>query len=197
MVLPSPEGIHLLVIMGGPMNVYDDAVFPWLGLEKAFITSFLRTKKPVLGICLGAQLLALCAGASVGRATHLEIGWFPVEPTPAAAAFPWLQALLASRPVLFHWHGDRLDIPAGASNLVTTKANDNQAFALDGGRVIGLQFHPEATPGLVEQMVAEGREELQESSFVQTADAIAANAAYREAGVVMRGVLNHLSGLVQ
>ncbi|HEY4335585.1 MAG TPA: type 1 glutamine amidotransferase [Puia sp.] len=197
MVLPEAEAIHLLVIMGGPMNVYDDAVFPWLGEEKAFITDFLRSKKPVLGICLGAQLLALCAGAFVGRAANLEIGWFPVEPTPAAAAFPWLQALLASRPVVFHWHGDRFDIPAGASNLVSTKANDNQAFALEGGRVIGLQFHPEVTPGLVELMVAEGREELQETAFVQSADAIAASAAYREAGVVMRGVLNHLSGLVQ
>lgn len=197
MILPDAETIHLLVIMGGPMNVYDDAVFPWLPAEKAFITTFLRTKKPVLGICLGAQLLALCAGASVGRAAHLEIGWFPLEPTPAATAFPWLQSLLADRPVLFHWHGDRFDIPPGAANLVTTKANDNQAFALEGGRVIGLQFHPEVTPGLVEQMVAEGREELVLSPFVQSADAISANAAYREAGVVMRRVLHHLSGLVQ
>lgn len=197
MNMPVMAGIDLLVIMGGPMNVYEDHLYPWLAAEKAFITEFLRSGKPVLGICLGAQLLALCCGAPVGRAAHLEIGWFPVEATPAAAAYPWLQALLAARPVLFHWHGDRLGIPAGASNLVSTTANDNQAFALEGGRVVGLQFHPEVTPGLLEQMVAEGRDELRAEAFVQSADEIYSAAAYRDAGMVMRGVLDHLRAFVK
>jgi GMP synthase-like glutamine amidotransferase len=196
-VLPDIGDVDLLVIMGGPMNVYEDAIYPWLVVEKTFIGAFLQSGKPVLGICLGAQLLSLCCGASVGRAAHLEIGWFPVEATPAAAAFPWLNTLLATRPVLFHWHGDRMEIPAGASNLVSTKANDNQAFALEGGRIVGLQFHPEVTPGLLEQMVAEGRDELRVNAFVQSADEISSVAAYRDAGAVMRGVLDHLRGLVE
>jgi len=195
--LPAIADVDLLVIMGGPMNVYEDAIYPWLVAEKHFITSFLRSGKPVLGICLGAQLLALCCGAPVGRAAQVEIGWFPVEPTPAAADFPWLNTLLANRPVLFHWHGDRFDIPAGASNLVSTKANDNQAFVLEGGRVVGLQMHPEVTPGLLEQMVAEGRDELTTSAFIQSAEEICAGAAYRDAGMVMRGVLNHLLASVE
>lgn len=196
-ILPDTGDVDLLVIMGGPMNVYEDSKYPWLGPEKAFITDVVRSGKPVLGICLGAQLLALCCGASVGRAAHLEIGWFPVEATPAAAAFPWLNSLLAARPVLFHWHGDRMGIPAGASNLVSTKANDNQAFSLEGGRVVGLQFHPEMTPGLLEQMVAEGRDELKVDSFVQSADAIFSGAGYRDSGKVMRGVLDHLRSFVR
>ncbi|HLZ89445.1 MAG TPA: type 1 glutamine amidotransferase, partial [Puia sp.] len=183
-VLPDVEVVDLLVIMGGPMSVYDDEVHPWLATEKEFIRAFLETEKPVLGICLGAQLLAVCCGARVGRAIHTEIGWFPVSPTPAAAAFPWLDSLLASRPVLFHWHGDRFEIPAGAENLVSTEANDNQAFVLLGGRVVGLQFHPEMTPVLLEQMLAEGRHELRVSDFVQTEDSMITGAEYRDAGGV-------------
>jgi GMP synthase-like glutamine amidotransferase len=194
MELPGVAGIDLLVIMGGPMNVYDDEIYPWLPVEKEFIRAFLATEKLVLGICLGAQLLALCCGAAVGRAAHPEIGWFPVSPTPAAEAFPWLHAVLASEPTLFHWHGDRFDLPVGAENLVTTAANDNQAFVLGGGRVVGLQFHPEVTPVLLEQMVAEGRHELQAAGFVQSAEAIVAGAQYRKSGVVMRGVMDHLVG---
>jgi GMP synthase-like glutamine amidotransferase len=191
--LPAIAGIDLLVIMGGPMNVYDDEIHPWLTAEKEFIRTYLAKEKPVLGICLGAQLLALCCGASVGRAAYPEIGWFTVSTTPAAAAFPWLHSLLAGQPLLFHWHGDRFEIPAGADNLVMTAANDNQAFVLCGGRVVGLQFHPEITPVLLEQMVAEGRHELRANGFVQSAGAIIAGAQYRPAGVIMRGVLDHFA----
>ena len=191
--LPETAAVDLLVNMGGPMSVYDEQIHPWLAAEKEFIRTFLTTGKPVLGICLGAQLLALCCGATVGRAAHPEIGWYPVSPTPAAAVFPWLNALLANRPVLFHWHGERFEIPAGAENLAETDANDNQAFILGEGRIVGLQFHPEMTPVLLEQMVAEGRHELVAGGFVQSADAIGAGAEYRKSGVVMRGVLDHLA----
>lgn len=195
-VLPDIAGVDLLVIMGGPMSVYDDGLFPWLVAEKMFIRRFLTTGKPVLGICLGAQLLALCSGVRVERAPHMEIGWFPVAATPAAAAVPWFCALLARKPVLFHWHGDRFEIPEGAVNLAMTEANDNQAFVLDG-HAVGLQFHPEITPGLLEQMVAEGRHELNGGRFVQPAERIAERALYRESGSVMRGVLGYLEELVK
>ncbi len=195
-VLPDVSHIDLLVIMGGPMNVYDDAVYPWLVAEKQFIKTFLDTGKPVLGICLGAQLLAVCSGGAVGQAQHTEIGWFPVEPTSAAAAVPWLYPLLVKRPVLFHWHGDRFTIPAGAENLVTTEANDNQAFLLNDGRVVGLQFHPEVTPVLLQQMMAEGRHELRAGGFIQSATRIIEEAAYEEAASMMRAVLDHFVGMV-
>jgi len=195
-VLPDLAGVHLLVIMGGPMSVYDDGLFPWLVAEKRFIRDFLATGKPVLGICLGAQLLALCCGVRVERAPHVEIGWFPVAPSPAAAAVPWLCSLLAPKPVLFHWHGDRFEIPGGATNLAMTEANDNQAFVLNEC-VVGLQFHPEITPGLLEQMVAEGRHELTKDRFVQSADRILGHAEYRDGGKVIRGVLSYLESLVK
>ncbi|HEY4108696.1 type 1 glutamine amidotransferase [Puia sp.] len=194
-ILPEMNTIDLLVIMGGPMNVYDDAVFPWLAAEKEFIRAYLQAGKPVLGICLGAQLLALCSGVNVGRARHSEIGWFPAHATRAAEAFPWFHSLFADEPVLFHWHGDRFEIPAGAENLVSTKANDNQAFILADGLVIGLQFHPEITPVLLEQMVAEGRDELGGGGFVQSAETIVGSAEYRDAGMVMHGVLEYLAGV--
>lgn len=196
LVLPDPDAVDLLVIMGGPMSVYDEPLYPWLEAEKDLITSFLREDKPVLGICLGAQLLAVCSGADVGPATNKEVGWFPVYPTPAAAEAPWLYSLLESRPVLFHWHGDRFAIPAGAVNLAATDANDNQAFLLNGGRVVGLQFHPEVTPALLELMVAEGRHELRVGGFIQSANTILNSGSYDAPGVVMRGVLDHLSGFV-
>ena len=191
-VFPEPDAVDLLVIMGGPMSVYDDALYPSLAGEKAFISTFLRTSKPVLGICLGAQLIALCSGVPVGRAAHPEIGWYPVSPTPAAAAFPWLYSLLESRPMLFHWHGDRFGIPPGAVNLASTEANDNQAFVLNDGLVVGLQFHPEMTPELLEQMVAEGRHELQVGGFIQSAVAIMEGAMFGVSRVVMWAVLDHL-----
>ena len=196
MVLPDVEDVDLLVIMGGPMNVYDEDTHPWLAAEKVFIREFLTTDRPVLGICLGAQLLAVCSGASVGSATQLEIGWFAVKPTVAAENFPWLYSLLAVEPILFHWHGDRFAIPAGGENLAITEANDNQAFVLSGGRVVGLQFHPEVTPPLLEQMMAEGRHELRPGSFVQGSDTILTHAEYRKAGMLMRGVMEHLEGMI-
>lgn len=189
--LPDISVVDLLVVMGGPMSVYDDGIFPWLVSEKMFIRDFLATGKPVLGICLGAQLLAVCSGVRVERALHPEIGWFRVSPTPAAVALPWFRSLLARQPVLFHWHGDRFEIPHGAANLAITEANDNQAFVL-GGHAVGLQFHPEMTPALLEQMVAEGRRELNGGRFVQSEEAIIGQAAYRESGSVMRGVLDYL-----
>jgi len=196
-VLPDVHAIDLLVIMGGPMNVYEEDKHPFLVREKDFIHAFLAINRPVLGICLGAQLLAVCCGAKVGGAPHLEIGWFPVRPANAAHGYPWLYSLLASEPVLFHWHGDRFDIPMDDDNMAMTDANDNQAFVLAEGRVIGLQFHPEVTPTLLEQMVAEGRNELLPGGFVQSAEAIVSGAEYRDAGMVMRGVLEHLAGVMR
>jgi GMP synthase-like glutamine amidotransferase len=116
--LPDLSEIDALIVMGGPMSVYDDHLYPWLQEEKAFIEDAIEAGKKVLGICLGAQLAALCLGTFVPTALQKEIGWYPVQPAPEAVKIaPGISALLAEQPVVFHWHGDKFDIPYGVMNL--------------------------------------------------------------------------------
>lgn len=138
---PAPDTFDMLIIMGGPMGAFDDARHPWLGYERAAIRSAVQADKLVLGICLGAQLIAAGLGASVRRNRSPEIGWFPVEPTTEAASGPFADAFLDSLDV-FHWHYDTFDLPDDAVRLAYSEACTHQAFAI-GDRVLALQFHPE------------------------------------------------------
>lgn len=187
---PSPGDVDALIIMGGPMGIYDEAEYPWLAREKAFIRDCLAADKRILGICLGAQLLADCLGARVHPAAHKEIGWFPVKPMPPNArgtTMPsWLPGLFRDNPIAFHWHGDQFDIPPGAADTLRSEANTCQAFQWNA-RVVGLQFHLEITPPLLEQMLRHGAHELVSSPYIQTQDAI-------RAGIAHAGPSNHLMG---
>lgn len=174
------------------MGVYDEKAHPWLKAEKAFISEAIRLNKRIIGICLGAQLLAACSGATVKTASHKEIGWFPVCPAEAAHRLPWFRSLLHSHPVLFHWHGDRFEIPPHAQNLASTEANDNQAFIL-GDRILGLQFHAEVRHKDLEDMVKAGIDELQEGGFIQSASSILQHPPLRQAHQLMRAILDHLA----
>lgn len=139
-----PGDFDMLVIMGGPMNVYEEAEYPWLVEEKRLIAQAVEEGKLVLGVCLGAQLLADALGGPVTRGREPEIGWYPVTLTPEArdvAAF----AAMPERFTPLHWHGDTFAIPPGAVRLASSEACENQAFATHDGRAIGLQFHLEAT----------------------------------------------------
>lgn len=161
--LPDPGDIDLLIIMGGPMSVNDEDKFPWLRLEKKFIRQLITAEKAVLGICLGAQLIASSLGESVYPNRRKEIGWFAVQgitqEDPAIFCFP---------PVfkVFHWHGETFDLPEQAVLLAQSEACENQAFQL-GKRVIGLQFHLETTPQSAEAIVTNCRQEILPSKFVQ------------------------------
>ncbi len=126
------------------MNVYEEAEYPWLAAEKAFIAAAIGAGKPVLGICLGAQLIAAVLGGTVSKGPQPEIGWYPVELTPAGRELP-LFAGFPDRFTALHWHGDTFSIPPGATHVASSAACANQAFAYDGGRVVGLQFHLEET----------------------------------------------------
>jgi GMP synthase-like glutamine amidotransferase len=192
--LPDPASVDLLVVMGGPMGVYDEKDLPWLSTEKTFLAEAMRLDKRILGVCLGAQLLASVAGASVGRAPQKEIGWFEVFPTEAAAGHPWFYALLKDHPVLFHWHGDRFEVPPGASNLAFTEANDNQAFLL-GDRILGLQFHGEIRAGDLAPMVKAGSGELQAGKYIQSPSSMLCHPSLEQAHAFMRGVLTHLASV--
>jgi GMP synthase-like glutamine amidotransferase len=156
---PDPAAFDLLVVMGGPMSVYDDAEYPWLPRERAFIRAAITGGKRVVGICLGAQLIAAALGAEVKRGPHKEIGWYPVELTPAGRRL----ALFADFPTrfpAFHWHGDMFEIPEGALWAASSAACPHQALVLDGGRVVGLQFHLEETAESVSSLVEHAGHEL-------------------------------------
>jgi GMP synthase (glutamine-hydrolysing) len=140
--LRDPAVTDLLIVLGGPIGVYEDDKYPFLRDEIALLTTRLNEGKPTLGICLGAQLIACALGAKVYPSGIKEIGWGPVDLTEAAAATPLRH--LANTAVL-HWHGDTFDLPPGAVHLASTPNCRNQAFCI-GPNILGLQFHPEVNP---------------------------------------------------
>ncbi|MBX7218896.1 MAG: type 1 glutamine amidotransferase [Blastocatellia bacterium] len=164
--LPQVTDFDLLVVLGGPMNVSDEAEFPWLREEKRFIEEAIQAEKKILGICLGSQLLADVLGARVFRNEHKEIGWFPVELTQAAQTAP----LFADFPPVFtpfHWHGDTFDLPSGATHIGQSPACRHQAFTY-GNNVVGLQFHLESTPVAVARMIDHERDDMTPGPYVQS-----------------------------
>lgn len=164
--LPTAGDYDALIIMGGSMGVYDEDRHPWLSAEKAHIRAAIAAGKPVLGICLGAQLVAASLGATVAPHTHKEIGWFPVSLTEAGEQHPLL-ADFKPELTVFHWHGDRFEIPRGAVHLMSSAACDNQAFVF-GERALGLQFHLEMDAAAVQAILDECGHELEPGPWIQS-----------------------------
>ncbi len=150
-------GLAALVVMGGPMGVYETGSFPHLADEMRLIESALRSDVPVLGVCLGSQLLAHVLGARVAPAGFQEIGWHPVMLEPAARADPVLGAC-GPELVVLHWHGDAYDLPRDAVHLARSARTAVQAFRY--GRSLGLLFHAEVDLEQVERMSRAFRDEL-------------------------------------
>lgn len=188
--LPDPKAIDLLVVMGGPMSVNDDDKFPWLTLEKQFVREIIESGKPVLGICLGAQIIANAMGAKVFPNVAKEIGWFPIHAVASSVDsvfhFP-------SSEIVFHWHGETFDLPPGAIRMAQSEGCENQAFQL-GERVIGLQFHLETTPKSAREIVSNCRGELVPSRYVQTEEEIlsAPSSRYKSINYLMSSILSFL-----
>jgi GMP synthase (glutamine-hydrolysing) len=132
---------RLLLVLGGPIGACDDARYPWLAEEAALLKQRIEAGRPTLGICLGAQLIARALGARVYAAQRREIGYGPVELTPAGRGSALRHLDSPATPVL-HWHGDTFDLPERAALLASTEVCANQAFSI-GERILGLQFHPE------------------------------------------------------
>jgi GMP synthase-like glutamine amidotransferase len=170
--LPSVSAFDLLIVMGGPMSANDGHVHAWLDGEKRFIAQALDAGKRVLGICLGAQLIASCAGARIRPNDYKEIGWFPVERTGAAARTAAGQ-VLAEKTLAFHWHGETFDIPDGATHLARSRACENQAFAI-GDRIVGLQYHLETTASSAAALIDHCRHELIEAPYIHSESEIRA-----------------------
>ncbi|MEC3881688.1 type 1 glutamine amidotransferase [Parapedobacter sp. 10938] len=164
--LPELSEIDALIILGGPMNVFDEAHYAWLTVEKQFIKAAIDSGKKILGICLGAQLLANVLGAAVKPAPNKEIGWFPVVATDEAKALSWFSELFAAGPTVFHWHADKFEIPYESINLASSEGNKNQAFAV-GDQILALQFHVETTFADVQTLLENARADVIPGNFVQ------------------------------
>jgi GMP synthase-like glutamine amidotransferase len=191
--LPNVKDIDLLVVMGGPMSVNDEAEHPWLAVEKRFIREAIEEGKAVVGVCLGAQLIANTMGARVYQNKEKEIGWFPIAPASVGTS----QQVFAFPPeaLVFHWHGETSDLPGGAIRLARSAACENQAFQL-GRRVIGLQFHLETTPESARDIVSNCRSELVPSRYIQSeAEILAVPAStYDVINSLMGKVLQFVTG---
>lgn len=135
----DPKSPDLLVVLGGPVGVYQDDLYPFLARERQLVAERLAAGLPTLGICLGAQMLAAALGSRVYPSGTVELGFKPVTLTEAGARGPLKH--VAGVPVL-HWHGDTFDLPAGAELLASTDVCRHQAFAI-GNHTLALQFHPE------------------------------------------------------
>lgn len=155
------QDADLLIVLGGPIGAYDEQIYPFLKDELAVVRQRLDAGKPLLGICLGAQLIARALGAKVYPLGVKEIGFSPVTLTPDGQESEL--AALGETPVL-HWHGDQFDIPTGGVHLASTPIGTNQAFSL-GSNVLGLQFHLEADVSKLEQWLVGHANELSQAGI--------------------------------
>jgi GMP synthase-like glutamine amidotransferase len=191
---PKVSELDWLVVMGGPMNVNDEADHPWLADEKRFIAEAIGSMKAVLGVCLGSQLIASALGARVYANREREIGWFPIEPVPGGADSPFADLFAAPLDV-FHWHGQTFDLPPRATWLARSAACAHQAFSI-GDRVLGLQFHAEFTPETARALAEKCPSDLAPARFVQPADEFLRDETrFARSHSVMDAVLDRLEEL--
>ena len=170
--VPEPgarDDTDLLIVMGGPMGVNEEHLHPWLVAEKRAILGAVESGRCVLGICLGAQLIAAALGARVYRNAEKEIGWHEVRRTGTTASGVSPSTLAAAIPngtVPFHWHSDTFDPPRGAECFLSSEACGNQAFHI-GDRVLGLQFHLETTAQSARALMENCGDDLSPGKYVQ------------------------------
>lgn len=167
---PALDSFDILIVMGGPMGVYDDDTYPWLSAEKELIGGAIAAGKKIMGICLGAQLIACVLGAKVTRNAHREIGWFPLE-MPAEANDHPIANILANCAQVFHWHGDTFELPPQAQLITSSQACAHQAYVIDN-QIYGFQFHLETTEASAAALIKNCAEDLDGSAYVQTAEEI-------------------------
>jgi GMP synthase-like glutamine amidotransferase len=194
--LPRLEDFDWLIVMGGPMSVNNEHEYSWLIREKRFIGGAIEKGKVVLGICLGAQLIADVLGSRIYRSAFKEIGWHPVWKTGKAEQAPILN-LLPREFVAFHWHGETFDLPRGALLAAKSEACPNQAFVIDS-RVFGLQFHLESTPESVRALLDHCSEEVVADRYVQRPEEMLENEkGFSGANQIMEVILDGISRTVR
>jgi GMP synthase-like glutamine amidotransferase len=163
--LPPADSFTGLIVMGGPMGIYDHEEYPWLPAEKKFLREVIDRGTQVLGICLGAQLLADVLGAKVSANPEKEIGWFPVTRSDEVPEL--LSSVLPEELTVFHWHGDTFVLPENAVCLYSSEACANQAFLYEN-QVLGLQFHLETTRESAATLIDNCRSELVPAPWIMS-----------------------------
>lgn len=186
--LPTLPEIDLIIIMGGPMSVHDELECPWLVEEKKFLREAIKAGIPMLGICLGAQLLASALGAEVYKCSQKEIGWFDIAKVPNTG-FQFPDTI-----TVFHWHGETFTLPEGAVQLARSAACEQQAFQY-GKNIIGLQFHLETTQETIVLMVENCHEELVADIFIQPESVVQSVKVenYEKINNLMSCILNYIT----
>ena len=187
------DDYDVLVAMGGPMGVHDGDQYPWLNDELRFIREAINRDKHVLGVCLGAQMIAKALGAEVRKHSCTEIGWFPILFEDAFLDTRPGQELDRQMDVL-HWHGDTFATPPGAMRIASSEACANQGFLYEG-RVLGLQFHLEMGAEEVDVMTEHFKDELVPEKFVQGGEEIKARTA-EHAAPAQQSLFSILDGLL-
>lgn len=143
----SNNECDLLVVLGGPVGVYDHDDYPYLNQEMDIVKKRLKDNKAIIGICLGAQMIAAALGASVYPGDTKEVGWYAIT-VPSHMSNSFMSRLNQSH--VLHWHGDTFDLPEGAERIASSAAYINQGFTM-GNNVLALQFHPEVMPERIEE----------------------------------------------
>ncbi len=153
------EDFDFIISMGGPMNVDETDRYPFLSEERNFLARSIKAGKPVLGVCLGAQMIARALGARVYKGHSKEIGWYPIRFSNQAVNDPVFRSVSSASITVFHWHGDTFELPPGAVRLSSSELYQNQAFRFNNA--YALQFHVEVTSDMVHQWLDLGRQELE------------------------------------
>jgi GMP synthase-like glutamine amidotransferase len=180
---PAPEEFDLLLIMGGDMSVYQEDEYSWLKPEKEFVKKTIEAGKPVLGSCFGAQMIADVLGGKVTENRYKEIGWYTVRSiegkSPREIESSKLPSCMFPEFKGFMWHGDTFEIPAGAIKLFESEACPNQGFIYNG-KVLGLQFHPEADRQWVRKLIKDSGHELVPGKYIQSEKEICGKESFFE-----------------
>ncbi len=194
-VLPDASAVDMLIIMGGPMDVFDFHIHPWMEDEIEWVKDFIASGKPVFGICLGAQIIAAALGEEVYPGPHKEIGWHNLQFFPSLGDYKICKDLPITRKV-FQWHGDTFNIPEGATRIAGSDAFPNQGF-IHGNSVVAMQFHLEVTPESVKELVNNCRGELVEGIHIQSEKEILSEQSYFETNQqVLYQFLDYLCSLL-
>ncbi|MEK9199957.1 type 1 glutamine amidotransferase [Ureibacillus sp. FSL E2-3493] len=185
---PKLEEVDLLIILGGPMGVYDD--IEWLQEEKQFIKAVIQHNRAVLGICLGAQLIAESIGGKVmPNPKGKEVGWWPIYKRQDVDALNFLPEKLE----VLHWHGDTFTLPEEATTFYSTELCKNQAF-LYKNNVVGLQFHFETTKGSLKTMVEADASYISGKGMIQSKEAILAKTPPEENADILLQLIQFIKG---